>query len=100
MKKCVTIFANLSITQEIVEILKGREVEGYTQWPRIIGAGPVTGPRLDSHIWPGANVGFQVVTDEITAENLMDDLQELRDSETGKQSGVYAYMTVVERVLE
>lgn len=99
MKKCVTIYANISITEEILEAFSGLGIEYYTQNPRIVGNGPATGPRLDSHVWPGANTGFQVITDEDKANNLMDKLQTMRDSEMGKQSGLYAFMTAVDRVL-
>lgn len=100
MKKCVTIYANISIAEEVIDTLGEFGLEYYTQFPRIIGNGPATGPRLDSHVWPGANTGFQVVTDEDKADKLMDRLQELRDSEMGKQSGLYAFMTPVFRSLE
>lgn len=100
MKKVVTIFGNISISKEILEAITMEGLEGgYTEWPRIIGNGPVTGPRLDSHVWPGANVGFQVVADDEKAGKLMDRLQLLRDSDAGRQSGLYAYMTSVEREL-
>lgn len=99
MKKCVTIYANISITEEILEALGELGLEYYTQFPRIVGKGPATGPRLDSHVWPGANTGFQVVTDDDIANKLMDKLQAMRDSEMGRQSGLYAFMTAVDRTL-
>lgn len=100
MKKCVTVYANISIAEEVVEAFGEFGLEFYTQFPRIVGNGPATGPRLDSHVWPGANTGFQVVTDEDKAAKLMDRLQELRNSEMGRQSGLYAFMMPVDRALE
>ena len=97
--KLVTIYANISIAEDVLEAFRELGVNFYTQFPRIVGNGPVTGPRLDSHVWPGANTGFQVVADEALASRLMDRLQEMRDSETGKQSGLYAFQTAVERAL-
>ena len=99
MKKLVTIYANISISEEILDALRAQGIEHYTQLPRIVGVGPATGPRLDSHVWPGANTGFLVVADEAAAERLMDALQRLRDSEMGRQAGLYAYLTPVERAL-
>ncbi len=99
MKKLVTVYANISIAEDLLAVFRSLGVEHYTQLPRIVGNGPATGPRLDSHVWPGANVGFQIVLDEAVATKLMDRLQELRDSEMGRQSGLYAFQTSVERVL-
>lgn len=100
MKKCVTIYANISITEEILEALAAEGLKFYTQFPRIVGQGPATGPRLDSHVWPGANTGFQVVAEADVLDRLMDRLQTLRSSEMGRQSGLFAFMTPVDRALE
>ena len=99
MQKLVTVYANISIADDILDAFRGLGIEHYTQFPRIVGNGPVTGPRLDSHVWPGANTGFHVIADEAVASRLMDRLQELRDSDMGRQSGLYAFVTPVERVL-
>ena len=97
--KLITIYANISIAEDVLGALRALGLEFYTQMPRIVGNGPVTGPRLDSHVWPGANTGFQIVTDDAQAQLLMDKLQEMRDSDTGRQSGLYAFMSPVERAL-
>lgn len=99
MQKAITIYCNVSIVEDILDIFKEVDIKNYTQWPRIVGVGPVTGPRLDNHVWPGANSGFQVIVREDMATKLMDRLQELRDSEAGRQSGIYAFQTPVERSL-
>ena len=97
--KLITIYANISIAEDVLDAFRTLGVKSYTQFPRIVGDGPVTGPRLDSHVWPGANTGFQVVADEALATRLMDHLAELRDSEMGRQSGLYAFQSPVERAL-
>ena len=99
MEKLVTVYANISIADDILDAFRELGIESYTQFPRIVGNGPVTGPRLDSHVWPGANTGFQIVLDETAAARLMDRLQALRNSDMGRQSGLYAFVTPVERVL-
>ena len=97
--KLITIYANISISEDVLEAFRELGVKFYTQFPRIVGEGPATGPRLDSHVWPGANTGFQVVADEALATRLMDRLQKMRDSEMGRQSGLYAFQSPVERAL-
>ena len=88
MQKAITIYCNVSIVEDILDIFKEVDIKNYTQWP-----------RLDNHVWPGANSGFQVIVREDMATKLMDRLQELRDSEAGRQSGIYAFQTAVERSL-
>lgn len=100
MKKCVTIYFNIAISDEILETLRANGVTAYSMWPRMTGNGPVTGPRLDSHVWPGANAGIQTVLDENLSNKLMDALQVLRNGDIGRDSGLYAFVTPVERVLE
>ncbi len=97
--KLVTIYANISIAEDVLDAFRSVGVKSYTQFPRIVGDGPVTGPRLDSHVWPGANTGFQVVADEAVAARLMDCLQKMRASELGRQAVLYAFLTPVERAL-
>lgn len=100
MKKCVTIFFNIAISAEIKEALRSHGVTAYSMWPRMVGDGPMTGPRLDSHVWPGANAGIQTVVDEEVAERLMDVLQEMRKGDIGRDSGLYAFTMPIERTLE
>ena len=97
--KLITIYFNISISEEIVELLKSLNVVDYTQIPRLIGVGKATGPRLDNHTWPGANSAIQTVVEESTAVTLMNKLQEMRDSEQGKHSGIFAVQSPVERAL-
>ena len=100
MEKLVTVYANISIAEDIREVLDSLGIKAFTQWPRLVGVGPVTGPRLDSHVWPGANTCFQVVVDETMAGRLMDALQEMRDSPVGTRSGLFAFTSPVERTLK
>jgi len=98
--KLITVYFNISISEEIVEILETLHITCYTQIPRVIGVGKATGPRLDNHTWPGANSMLQTVVEESVAVKLMDRLQAMRDSEQGKHSGIFAIQTSVERALQ
>ena len=97
--KLITIYFNIAISDEILEILTATGAKSYTQIPRVVGVGTVTGPRFDSHTWPGANSAIQTVVDEDTATNLMTELQKLRDSGLGKHAGIFAIQSPVEKTL-
>lgn len=99
MMKCVTIYADISIADEVVGLLDGLGIDAYTQFPRIVGKGPKTGARLDSHVWPGANTGFQIVLEEAGAARLMDQLGEMRASNAAGAAALFAFQTPVERSL-
>ena len=97
--KAVTVLFNVAIEEEVQEIVRKAGVKYYTQWPRVVGHGPHTGPRMDNHVWPGANAALQMIVEDPVATPLMDALQALRDSPAGRQGGIFAYQTVVERAL-
>lgn len=97
--KAVTVVFNVAIEDDVLGVLRRVGVHHFTQWPRIVGKGSVSGPRMDNHVWPGANAALLAIVDDATATRLMDALQALRDSPAGKQAGVYAYQSPVERTL-
>ena len=97
--KAVTVIFNVSIEQDVLKALRGAGVTAFTQWPRIIGQGPETGPRMDSHVWPGANSGLVVGVEDEQAGKAMDALQALRDTPDVRRAGLFAYQTPVERCL-
>jgi len=97
--KAVTAIYNVAIEEEVLEAVRRAGVRHFTQWPRIVGQGPVTGPRMDNHVWPGANGGILMLVDDALADKVMDALQALRDSPVGRQAGLFAYQSPVERTL-
>ena len=98
--KAVTVIFNVAVEEEVLEAVRSAGVTAFTQWPRIVGQGPETGPRMDSHIWPGANAGLLMVVDDALAGRVMDALQELHASPVGRQAGIFAYQSAVERTLD
>lgn len=97
--KAVTVLFNIAIEEEVLETVRKAGIRHFTQWPRVLGQGPHTGPRMDNHVWPGANAALQMIVGDPEAAPLMDALQALRDSPTGRQGGIFAYQTAVERAL-
>lgn len=97
--KCITAFYNVATDDEIMEILNDVGIEEYSKIPRCQGKGLITGPRLDSHVWPGFNITLIIVVNAATASKLMIALQAFRDGPTGRRTGIYAYQTAVEASL-
>ncbi len=95
MMKLVLIIFNITLEEDLMELLKRLEVSCLTQWPRLHGKGKSTAPRFESAVWPGANSGVMVVTDEAQAKSLMKEIQVMRET-TGKREGIKAFLLNVE----
>jgi len=95
--KMILIVFNISIQSEVLELIDGLGVTCYTQWPRLIGKGVSTGPKMDSNIWPGANTALMVVTSSEMAEKIMNAVQQMRD-DIGAYEGIKAFQLPVEKM--
>ena len=95
--KMVWLVYNISIEEEVADLLEKVGVTCYTQWPRVLGKGATTGPKLDSNVWPGANAAIMTVTTADQAQKLMEAVQNLRD-EIGAHEGIKAFLTPVEQM--
>lgn len=94
MKMILAIY-NIAVDTEVMEAVHQVGVKCYTKWPRVIGEGQQTGPRLDDHIWPGANTMMMMVVPDQTAAKVMEALKGLREA-IGKTEGVKAFLLNVE----
>ncbi len=98
MKMIMAIY-NVAVNDDVMEAVTAAGACCFTQFPRVIGKGKRTGPRLDNHIWPGANAcTLMVVADEL-APKIMDVLASLR-RDIGGQEGIKAFLLNVERQLD
>jgi nitrogen regulatory protein PII len=97
--KAVTIVYNISIDEEVREVLLRLRITEFTRIPRVNGVGAVTGPRMDDHVWPGYNAMIVACVSDHHAETIMQALQEFRDGPTGRKTGVFAWLSPVEAAL-
>ena len=95
--KMLMVVFNISIEDEVKEIIDKQGGICFTQWPRLVGRGKSTGPKMDNDVWPGANSAIIVVTTEKQALDIMADIQALRD-EIGSHEGVKAFLLNVEKM--
>jgi nitrogen regulatory protein PII len=97
MKMIMAVY-NVAVDEDVMEAVTAAGVTCFTKWPRVLGKGKRTGPRLDDHIWPGANaVAMFVVPDEL-APTVMGVLAGLRES-LGATEGIKAFLLNVEQQL-
>ncbi len=98
MKMILAVY-NVAVHEEVLQAAFKAGVHCYTTWPRVIGRGKRTGPRLDNTVWPGANrVTMMVVPDEM-APCVMNALAELRAT-LGATEGIKAFLLPVEDQLD
>lgn len=94
MKMILAVY-NIAVDNEVMEAVQAAGAVCYTKWPRVVGEGKSTGPRLDDHIWPGANTMTMMVVPDEKAAAVMAAIQRLRDT-IGKTEGVKAFLLNVE----
>ena len=97
MKMVLAVY-NVAVDDEVMEALRKAGVTCYTKWPRVLGEGRKTGPRLDDHIWPGANCVTMVVVPDELAGKVLETIRSLRET-IGQKEGVKAFVLNVEQHL-
>jgi len=98
MKMIMAVY-NVAVDDDVMEAVTEAGVCCFTKFPRALGKGKRSGPRLDNHVWPGANsVTLMVVPDE-KAPAVMAALARLRES-VGATEGVKAFLLNVEQQLD
>ncbi|MBR6470406.1 MAG: hypothetical protein IKS83_01285 [Victivallales bacterium] len=93
--KLVFIVYNISIEEDVQALLQRQGVRSFTQWPRLVGIGDMTGARLDNGVWPGANSAVAVAVADDRAAALMAAVRALRVGE-GRREGIEAFQLNVE----
>ena len=73
----IKIIHELSIDEEILEILKNLTLKNYTKFLDIQGVGE-NGPHLGDHIWPALNNATMVVAGEDLLEPLLQGVKEVQ----------------------
>jgi|YelNatPaOPRAMG01_1025707.scaffolds.fasta_scaffold00288_24 hypothetical protein len=93
--KMVILSADEGLIDYVEEAFAKLEIRGYTRIDNSKGQGSVEGePHLGTHIWPGLNFLFFIVTNADTASRLMDEIRVI-DQREGKP-GIRAFLLNVE----
>lgn len=86
---CVTALENF-----VMDSLKNAGAKNYTKFPYLLGEGGHSEPHLDTHVWPGTNIGILAILDDEKARRLSLSLRELKKSYL--KEGVKAFILPVE----
>jgi len=98
MTYMILVIYNQSIDEEVMEVLMDLEIDRYTKWQRVLGKGDVSPPRLDSPVWPGANIALGIVVeDEGKVQELTARIKVL-DTQLGDK-GLFAFMWPVAKIV-
>ncbi len=96
--KLVMAVYNMAAEEEVLAAAAAVGVVSYTKVPRVLGVGRASGPRLDDHVWPGANTLTLFVVEDALANTLADTLAAVR-GELGKNGAIKAFVLNVERTV-
>lgn len=98
MMDMVMIVYNQAIDEEVLELLGEVGIDRYTKWQRVLGKGEASNPRLDTPVWPGANMVLGlVIKEKRRLQRLLKGLKKL-DAEMGDK-GLFAFRWPVERIV-
>jgi len=76
--KAVLIVHNVAIDEQVNEMLVSIGINCYTKFTNTLGKGQLSEPHLNTDVWPGVNYGTFVVTDQVNAGQIMDNVRQMR----------------------
>lgn len=96
--KAVFMSCNQSMYEDVLQIVKDLEINGFTGWEELIGSGSRGGePHLGSHAWPAMNSALISVMDDEKAEMFLSRIQQL--DEKNPEQGMRAFAWEVTKMI-
>lgn len=96
--KSIFIAYDQAFHDQVLSILRGNNVRGYTNWDPVQGRGSKTGdPRLGTHAWPALNGAILTVVDDEKVQSILKDLKAL--DHTSELMGLRAFVWNVEAMI-
>ena len=84
--------------EQILSVLRGNNIRGYTSWEEVQGKGSKTGvPHLGTHAWPTLNSAMITIVDDYKVDGLLNDLKAL--DLTSDQMGLRAFVWNIEAMI-
>ena len=94
--KMIFIMYNIAINDEVIQILKSLEIEGYTRWEKATGCGKTSGPHLGTNVWPAVNSVLAVAVEDDKKNRLIEEIKKMRQK-LGKE-GIKAFVLPLEEI--
>ncbi|MDX9747947.1 MAG: hypothetical protein RBT57_05550 [Paludibacter sp.] len=96
--KSIFIAFDQAYYDQILSVLRGNNVRGYTSWQEVQGKGSRTGdPHLGTHAWPTLNSAMITVVEDDRVKNILKDLKAL--DLTSEMMGLRAFVWNVEEMI-
>lgn len=94
--KSIFIAFDQAFYEQVLSVLSGNNVRGFTMWNEVQGRGSKKGePHLGSHAWPSLNSSILTIVDDNKVDSLLKDLHEL--DLTSEMMGLRAFVWNVEK---
>lgn len=96
--KSIFIAFDQAYYEQILSILRGNNVRGFTGWEQVQGRGTKTGePHLGSHAWPSLNSAIITIVEDEKVDNMLEDLKAL--DATSELMGLRAFVWNIEKMI-
>lgn len=93
--KSIFIVYDQAYHEQVLAVLRGNNVRGYTSWEEVNGRGSKTGePHLGTHAWPTLNSSMITVVEDDRVKNILKDLKAL--DATSEMMGLRAFVWNIE----
>lgn len=87
--KMLLVVYDVDFDDEVMEMLDGLSLAGYSKWDRVLGKGKKSDPKLDDAVWPGFNNVVVIVADDEIENDVFAALKRLFKKLGGKGFAVF-----------
>ena len=96
--KSIFIAFDQAYYEQILSILRGNNIRGFTSWEQVLGRGTKTGdPHLGTHAWPSLNSSILTIIEDEKVESVLEDLKAL--DQTSELMGLRAFVWNIETMI-
>lgn len=96
--KSIFIAFDQAYYEQILSVLRGNNVRGFTSWEEVQGRGSKTGePHLGTYAWPTLNSAMLTIVEDDRVKNILKDLKAL--DATSDLMGLRAFVWNIEDMI-
>ena len=96
--KSIFIAFDQAYYEQVLSILRGNNIRGFTSWQEVHGRGSKTGdPHLGTHAWPSLNTSIMTIVEDEKVDNVLEDLKAL--DATSELMGLRAFVWNIEKMI-
>jgi nitrogen regulatory protein PII len=96
--KSIFIAFDQAYYEQVLSILRGNNIRGFTSWEEVHGRGSKTGdPHLGTHAWPSLNTSIMTIVEDEKVDNVLEDLKAL--DATSELMGLRAFVWNIEKMI-